>query len=388
VNPGWVRGFGSFAAAAAAAMVLAGCGSAAADGRGSVGTAPSPALSSAFATGRAGFAIVEMGGSARQHNNFWQLFGWTTEIRKWRLVTPPGVADNGGLVVAAGPGTSLVTGFRPSQALTFSPVARSADSGARWSAGAPVDPGLARAPDALAAGPAGQVIALTRTGGVELGTGLGAGWTYLTSASALARTPAGRACGLARLAAVGFTPTGIPLLAGDCAKPGMVGVFALHAGAWRPAGPALPAGPADRLVRVLGLRAAGTRTTLLLRVGAGSGAGELAAWSADGARDWRLSPLLRTGQAAVRAQALWADGCAALMFAGRRGAVIAGPAAAWRVLPALPAGTQTLAAGAGGRLDALAARGGTMAAWWLPAGATAWRLAQRARVTIPYGSSG
>jgi hypothetical protein len=42
-----------------------------------------------------------MGGSAAEHNNFWQLFVRPAATGKWRLATPPGVASNGGLVVAS-----------------------------------------------------------------------------------------------------------------------------------------------------------------------------------------------------------------------------------------------------------------------------------------------
>ena len=70
----------------------------------------------------------------------------------WRLATPPGVADNGGLVVTGTGGASLLTGFVPSQDLTFSPLAATSDNGASWSPAGPVNPGLADAPDALAAG--------------------------------------------------------------------------------------------------------------------------------------------------------------------------------------------------------------------------------------------
>ncbi len=73
-----------------------------------------------------------MGGSAAQENNFWELFVRPTGTAPWRLATPAGVADNGGLEVAGTGGPSLVTGFRPSQDLTFSPLATTADGGASW----------------------------------------------------------------------------------------------------------------------------------------------------------------------------------------------------------------------------------------------------------------
>jgi hypothetical protein len=85
---------------------------------------------------------------------------------------------------------------------------------------------------------------------------------------------------------------------------------------------------------------------------------------------------------------LWAGGAAALVQAGNRGATIAGPGASWLQLPALPAGTQTLAAGPAGQLDALVTAGSKMTDWRLARGSTSWKVAQTVQVAIPYGSSG
>ena len=74
-----------------------------------------------------------MGGSAASKKNFWQLFVRPAGASRWSLVTPEGVADNGGLVAAGG--TSLLVGFRPSQDLAFSPLATSADTGRNWTPG-------------------------------------------------------------------------------------------------------------------------------------------------------------------------------------------------------------------------------------------------------------
>ena len=81
---------------------------------------------------------------------------------RWSLVTPPGVADNGGLV-AAGAGASLVVGFRPSQNLVFSPLATSTDAGRNWTPGL-LDAGLADTPGAIAVGPSGRTLALLQDG--------------------------------------------------------------------------------------------------------------------------------------------------------------------------------------------------------------------------------
>lgn len=73
------------------------------------------------------WAVTVMGGSAAQHNDFWQMFICPAGSSRWQLVTPPGAADNGGLVLTASDGPSLVTGFRPSQNLTFTPLIETSD---------------------------------------------------------------------------------------------------------------------------------------------------------------------------------------------------------------------------------------------------------------------
>ena len=73
-----------------------------------------------------------MGGPAASHNNFWQLFVRPAGTTTWRLATPPGVASNGGLVIT-GLGTGpVVAGFRPSQDLSYSPLATTRDNGTAW----------------------------------------------------------------------------------------------------------------------------------------------------------------------------------------------------------------------------------------------------------------
>jgi hypothetical protein len=105
--------------------------------------------------------------------------------------------------------------------------------------------------------------------------------------------------------------------------------------------------------------------------------------------------VLRTGGRRVRSASLWPDGSAGLVLSGPRGGsggvigtVIGGPGAAWTVLPALPAGTATLARGAGAAIEALTVARATMGAWRLSAAVAGWTQFQQVRVSIPYGSSG
>jgi len=376
---------------AAGAMVIAACVLAGGCARSPVSTPPTTAVpagppplatASTGVTG-AGRAIVEMGGSAAQEDNFWELFVRPAGDATWRLATPAGVADNGGLE-AAGIGGLLVAGFRPSQDLTFSPLAATSDDGASWSAAGPVTPGLADAPDALASGSGGQLIALTSGGTAELGTNTGKTWTRLASVQSIMATPAGHDCGLTGLTAATFARSQVPMLAGSCSRPGTAGIFADHDGSWQAAGPAVPRSLAGQHIGVLRLAATGNGVVALLQAGSGATASLFAAWPDTGG--WALSAPLRIGASGLRSTSSGPGQAVAVLLTGGHGETLSGPGSSWRALPRLPASAAALALGPGGRVDALAAHAGTFADWRLEAGAS-WRLAQTINVTIPYGSS-
>ena len=384
------------AAAALATGVLAACGSTPAQVNAGLSAAPAASLPIATSgAANADWAVLQLGGSSARHDNFWELFIRPSGARTWKLATPPGVASNGGLIVA-GRGLGLIAGFRPSQLLTFSPLAATADQGKSWSQGALVSPGLADVPDALAIGPA-VLLALTSTGTVRFGAG--SGWRSIASRDSLARTAAGRACGLTSLSAVAFDGGGIPMVAGGCRRPGMVGLFASTLRGWQSAGLALPAALGHLTASVLGLGDFSGRTTALLAVGHGASAGIVVAWSGPfGSNAWTFSPVLPIGENRLRSQSLW-GGAAGLVLAGSRGKTIAGPGASWHSVPALPAHTATLALGPTGPLEALAGHGATVTVWQLgtrtgvtPAtasgGQARWHQLQTITIQIPYGSSG
>jgi hypothetical protein len=364
------------------AGAMAGCGAVPAAGASPpAAPAPPPLATSAASTAGPSWTVVVMGGSAAQENNFWQLFVRPAGATAWRLATPLGVADNGGLVIASAGGGSLVTGFRPSQLLAYSPLAASTDDGTSWSAAGPVNAGLANVPDALAAGPDGALIALTDGGAsAELGQRLGAAWTRLSSASALAATSAGRACRVTRLTAAAFSG-GTTMLGAACGRPGVAGIFADRGGTWRAAGPALPASLARENVGVLALTVAGTGLVALLEAGAGAHASLVAAWSGGGS--WTLSAPLPTGGRQLRSTAAGPGGAVGVVLGDGRGETLSGPGASWRALPALPKHATTLVLAQ--PVQAIVASGGTFAAWQL--GSAGWDLAQTVHVEIPYGSS-
>lgn len=390
-------------AAALAAILIAGCGStrAAAPAPAAARAARPPLVTSLTIPGGPSWAIVEMGGASAQHNNFWQLVTRPAGAASWRLATPPGVADNGGLVAASPGGPALVAGFNPSQDLTFSPLATTRDGGARWTPSL-LPAGLARVPSALAVGPGGKLIALTGRGQAELAVPGVAGWTRLASLASLAATPAGRSCGLKNLTAAAFDRLGVLLLAGQCAAPGVAGIFAYSGGGWRQAGPALPAALARRRVSVLQLTMAGSGTTALLTAAAPGGAASLiAAWASPSGR-WALSAPLPLGGARILSTATGtgAGGVAAtaaspglasaagVILSTGRAEFIAGPAADWRQLPALPAHAAALVLGPGRQISALAPSGSILTGWRLGRQAATWAKTQVMKVPVPYGSSG
>jgi hypothetical protein len=385
-------------ALAAGAILIAGCGTKPATSRPvapavrPVVGGPTLATSASSASGT-DWAVVKMGGAADSLDNFWELFVRSAGTTGWRLATPAGVASNGGVVMAATGVTSLVTGFLPSQQLTFSPLATTTDGGANWSQSALLDPGFEDVPYALGAGSAGQLLALTDTGAVEVSRNAGASWRTITTQRVLAASPPSRACGIQALTAAGWTPTGLPLVTARCGHPGVAGVFVQSAGGWRRAPLPLPANLSRATVDVIGLATNGPRTTVVLAARTAGRIAMLAGWSPDGGASWQLSPELPAGTATGPSVSIWADGSVGLVLpagsaSSASGATIGWQSAGWRTLPLLPARTTTLAAGPGGEPQALAVSGTALTAWQLAGGSIRWTLTQTIHVPVPYGSSG
>jgi hypothetical protein len=348
-------------------VALAACGSAAPAkstprSQPHVATAP---LATSLNTGQDSWAIVPF--AARPA--FWQVFARPANSQAWRLVTPPGVADNGGLVAAATAG-SLTVAFRPSQGLTFSPLATSANGGAAWSTGL-IDASVAATPDALAAS-GRQLLALLDNGAIMASANAGDTWRTLAGAGGLAGSPAGKRCGTMAVSDVSFgIGQGEVLAAGTCGTAG-AGVFAYSAGTWRQVSVPVP-GHVVRMMPGMVLAANGTRL--------------YAAW--DTASGWPVSAPLAAGSVAASGS-LGSSG-AWVLLPGRHAATIAGPGEPWRSLPVVPAGTAVLAAGPGGAVDALAVSGSKLTVWRFGGGgaaaATVWSAIQTIGVPIQYGSS-
>lgn len=376
------------AAGATLMLTATACGTVAAPGSAAVRTPPSTtSLDTSTVTKVGTWAVVMMGGSAAQHDNFWQLFIRPAAGSRWRLATPWGTADNGGLVFADADGQSAITAFRPSQKLLYSPLARTSDGGQAWSAFGPLDARLASVPDAIALAPASRdLLALLASGAVSTAAPGYAHWTTLTTERALAATSAGRRCGLRELTAVSLAPSGTPLLAGACTHSGTAGIFGASARGWQAAGPTVPAALADQPVTVLRLTRVASQTTVLMVSGTGRKARLMAAWSA-GNGLWAISKPFPLGGALPASEAFGPSGTVAVMLTGGNGVVVTA-GHPWQALPKLPTGTATLAAGPGPAIQALAVRGGTLSVWQASPGRTGWAMTQRLTVPILYGSSG
>ena len=382
-------GRSAIASMLACASLLAGCGSAASPAPGPAAEAPgggAAGLATSLVTPAGTWAVAVMGGSAASDNNFWQLFVRPAGTTDWKLVTPAGVADNGGLVVADAGGQSLITGFRPSQDLTYTPLTSTRDAGHAWSPTGPLGGALADVPDALATAPAtAHLLALLTNGTVQVAAPTYTKWRTLVTRRALAGSTAGRRCGLTALSAVSYTSSGVPLLGGTCSRPGMAGIFTEVNGSWQATGPAVASAAARDPLTVLRLTRTGDSTVALLKAGRGETASLVAARSADGSSRWTVSaPLRLHGKLSIASF----GPAGTTVLNGSTAATISASGGTWRSLPAVPAGTATLAPGPAGGFDALAVHRTKLTVWQLSTGATAWHVTQVVNVPIQFGSSG
>jgi hypothetical protein len=318
-------------------------------------------------------------------NTFWEVFTMPGGGQRWAEHTPPDVADNGGVVVAP-TSAGAVVGFRPSQLLSFSPLASTEDGGATYTPGL-LPGGLADVPDALSVSPTGHAAALTATQVLTSAATLSA-WQPLTSLAALRASPAGQACSVEQVTAVMTTDTDA-YVGLSCSKPGVVGLLKHAGSAFASAGVQLPATDASDVIEVLRVVQYKQGIAALLGLRSGSTTNYIAAWnSTPGWAAWTLSAPQPVGGALI-STAVTSDVGFAVLTKSNSGtltaAVVAGPGRAWTQLPPPPAGTATMAV-AGDRTDALVADSATFTDYQLSDGR--WVKVQTVQVAIPYGSSG
>ncbi len=376
-------------------LALAGC----------AGTGPGPAATTAtppairaplgttFATTSGVVAVVAMGTLSDPLNTFWQIFVRPEATSRWTLVTPPGVADNGGLVASPSPraGGTVIAGFEPNQDLAFSPLALSRDDGGSWSTGL-VPAGLAAVPDALAASPGPGFLALLRSAGGEVvrSTGNPSVWSEVVTRHVLASSPAGMSCGVRELTAVAFDATGTALVGTSCTS-STVGLFARAGTGWRRAGPRLPGRAGSEPTKVVRLVDADGMADALVAVGGGRSTSLIAMAGTDGG-SWTLSAPLALGSGTRIVSTGVEAGGGFVVLASRRGRSTVldaetGPGGAWRSLPLPPPGTATVAVASGGVVAALVVASTRLTDWRLDATTGTWIKVGTLTVPIQFGSS-
>lgn len=391
---------GAVSALLVAAGAVAACGSPAASPAATAGAAGAPgtaAMATSTATGGDAWATIPVSAGPA----YWQVLARAGNSGTWKLVTPPGVASTGGIVAAAGPAGALTVAVRPSDGLTFSPLAATANGGATWSAGGPVNAAVAASPDALAA--AGRNLAAVLSDGtVETSADAGATWSPVAKPGAIAASPAGKGCGGAvRVDALSFwMGTAELTAAGTCGTAGVTAEFAYSpGGGWQRL--RLPVtGPVLRLAGGMSLIAGKAGLTALWRgtgwhaytdaPGTGGADPGPSAPSPATAAVTESAPLPAAGP--VTASGTLSLAGAWVLLPGGRAATVSAPgitsgAPQWLLLPPVPAHTTVLASGPHGAVDALAVTGTALTVWRLPPAATRWFKVQTIDVPIQLGSS-
>jgi hypothetical protein len=386
-----IRSYLVVTAALIGLATVSGCASATSATSGASHDAAPLAATSTTSTGT--WAVVPMGHLNQHLNTFWQLFVRPTDSSKWTLVTPRGVADNGGLVMTTGPDPDVTVGFLTSQNLSFSPVARTSDEGGSWSPGV-ISAALTSDPDVLASG-SGDSYAVVRSGGGRILTTTAsdqASWRTLVSRTTLGQTADGQSCGIGPLTALTVGGSGRVLVGADCARGGVVGIFGERQGRWGLVGPHVSRSTDSTMSTVLRLVTTESGVSTLLSLDTGGLRRIVAAWSESGTGPWTQSRPLATGASdRIVSTGIGPDGGFLIETSAPNGALrlfaITGPAATWRELDSPPAGTKAVAVAAGGPVDALSVSNSRLTAWGLASSPGPWRREQTIDVPIFYGSS-
>ncbi len=336
-----------------------------------------------------------MGVLSDESNTFWQLLHAPPGSSRWSVVTPPGVADNGGLVLAA-PQSSTLVGFLPSGNLRFSPLSQSGDDGSTWNP--EFLPGaLASAPNALADGAGSSGGALAVVGGrvvYRAGASLGS-WAPLVTAVQLRRVSP--ECGVSDVSAVAFSPSGEPMVASNCSGRGAVGVFTRTNGAWQTSGFELRGAFGRASTSVVRLASSGTSTVALVETTTASNHSLVAAWQTGTVWSGSAARAVPHG-GSVAATSLGLGGALAVLVRAKDGGLAAtyvAPGHRWTTLPTPPVHTVALAdvtpngISLGATLfDAFTVNGQSLSVYALTPAGTRWVLVQTIRVPLAYGSSG
>jgi hypothetical protein len=361
---------------------------------GAEATAVLPIAASTTTPGTAS-VLIPMGHLDDPSNTFWEAFVRPEASSSWRLATPPGVASNGGLVMAAAPSGSLTVGFLTSSDLRFSPVAETSNGGQSWSPGELPSP-LAAVPSALAVAMNGEALALVTGAGqraLMVSSSLSK-WRTLTTTKEVEFAAA--PCDLREMTAVVFNAASQPLAGLDCANSGEIGILVASSSTtggqsgWNEIGPPIAAGDGAstviRLVRTgegvdgLAELRTGRRTSLVAFWGQGS----LDRWSVSSPLSippgWSLQATSTGGGSG--------QGLGVLLGSGdqRRLDGIAGPGLRWTSPPVAPRGASGLAE-IGRDVDTFVVSTSRLVVWMWRPDESGWRQAASISVPVPYGSS-
>jgi hypothetical protein len=263
---------------------------------------------------------VSSGGTAARR---WQLLVRDPVTGRWRVATPPSRFTDTGLAVAGQPVHGLTVGFIPPVLSRLTPLAVSKKAGIHWR-NSLLPAGLVREPDSLAMLTGGSVLAVTGTD-AEISMPGALGWRPLVTLAALASTAAGKHCGLTSLTSAGAGPDGLPMLAGTCRRPGVVGLFVHRKSGWHLTGPSLPASLSKRPVSVLGLASPGHGNSMLVGVATGHSVLAIPATRSLSATTWSIYPQLSSTVTDLASATAGLNGTWAMSFDGNHGLITTPP---------------------------------------------------------------
>ncbi len=350
---------------------------------------PVPSFATSVSIDGSTYSAIPMGDLGDDLNTFWQLFRLPAGATRWTLDTPTGIADNGGLVIEGGSPSALAVAIRPSDLLTFTPIAV---SGARssWTNGGLIPGAVIGAPNAFVGTSAVEFAAVdTSDGAVLRSKDGGSNWTRIASGASLTYVAAG-SCQVRGVRALA-TDAGPTLYAGtSCSEGNRAGIFEFSGSSWRDVGPNLGALGHGASRRVLTLSSSPRSLVAMIATTSDSTTRLVFARSSSNGASWATTSL-RLPPSVFIVSAGTISGTGAYVVWRKNGlfAAISSPNGHWSSLPELPGTAWTLAfpQGLSGAIEALGGRLSTFNAWRLDLSTSHWSQFQTIAVPIIYGSS-
>jgi hypothetical protein len=355
--------------------------------------APVSSFATSFVLDGSTYAAIPMGDLGDPLNTFWQLFTLPSGATHWALDTPPGVADNGGLVIERGMPSSLEVAFRPSSYLRFTPIAaRGAHSGSGWASGGLIPAGLVAAPDAFVGTDGAEFAAVESRGGSVLRAATDSSrWTTIGTASSMSAAARGqcRVEGVESLAAA----SSLSLYAGTaCSSGKRAGILDFANRTWHDIGPTLGSRTRGVTSSVLGLEVSSGALTAVVSTTSDSRTRLILTGSSDGGRTWSTSePFgLPASASIVSVGSVGSSGAFVVWRSATGVSAAVATRGRWTALPPMPDRAWTLAfpEGTTQAIDAVGGHHSTFLAWHFDTRARRWDETQSMSVPIIYGSSG